>query len=272
MLQQLLDDAFEARQIEYWGLCPIDPLLPYFPNSAARRVPPTAKSAILCLFPYFTGEQPQRNLSYYAVIPDYHQLAGEMLQETCTLLAAHYPQNSFVPFVDTSPIDEVKTAALCGLGNIGQNALLINKEYGPLCFIGSILTDLAAPAVIREDNEGCTHCGRCVKACPADAISPTGINPSLCLSALTQQKKDLSPDQIVLIRRNKLAWGCDHCSLACPIPKKPTPIKEFYGQIVPTATPQNLDELMSNRAFSYRGKKVMLRNLEILGGGESPSK
>lgn len=265
MLQEILATAFQKHQIQYWGLCPIEPLLPFFANRAATRVPPGVKSAIVCLLPYFTGEQAERNLSYYAIIPDYHLVAGRLLQDVCGHLARYYGQNSFVPFVDLSPIDEVKAAALCGLGSIGQNSLLINREYGALCFIGSILTDLEAPPIVRVGNEGCTHCGRCIKTCPAAALGPKGLDPSHCLSALTQQKKPLSPQQIELICQNKLAWGCDQCSLACPIPPKLTPIREFYEEIEPTATPQNLDRLMCNRAFAYRGKAVMLRNLNILG-------
>ncbi len=268
MLQKILDSAFQKHEIQYWGLCPIEPLLPFFANNAAARAPSPVKSAIVCLIPYYTGEHPERNLSHYAIIPDYHIVAGKMLQEVCELLAQHYPQNTFVPFVDISPIDEVKAASLCGLGNIGPSSLLINREYGALCFIGSILSDLGASAVIRAGNEGCIHCGRCITACPAAAISPQGIDPSRCLSALTQQKKELSPEQTELIRQNKLAWGCDQCSLACPIPRKRTPIRAFRQQVIPTANLQNLDQLMINRAFAYRGKKVMLRNLNILDSTE----
>ncbi len=264
MLQNLLSNAFNKHQIEYWGLTPLDSLLPFFENSAAKRVPSNASSVIVCLLPYFTGEHPTRNLSYYAIIPDYHNIVGEMLKGICEQLTEHYPHNSFVPFVDISPIDEVKAATLCGLGNIGPSSLLINKEYGALCFIGCIITDLAASSIIREGNEGCVHCDQCISACPAQALSPNGLDATKCLSALTQQKKELSSDQIERIRQNKLVWGCDCCSLACPIHSKPTPIREFYGQIIPCVTPQNLDTLMQNRAFAYRGKKVMLRNLKLL--------
>ena len=69
-----------------------------------------------------------------------------------------------------------------------------------------------------------------------------------------------------LIRRGGLAWGCDRYLLACPKNRgvKRTQIEAFQSDVEPMLTAENLDRLLQNRAFAWRGRAVLERNLALL--------
>jgi epoxyqueuosine reductase len=112
----------------------------------------------------------------------------------------------------------------------------------------------------------CTGCRRCEAACPTKALHNGRLDPAKCRSAITQKKGALTPFEETQIAKGALAWGCDLCTLACPhnaqLPL--THVKEFTDGIVPVLTEQNADALLKNRAFAWRGKEVLLRNLRLL--------
>lgn len=62
-------------------------------------------------------------------------------------------------------------ARLSGLGFIGKSGLFISKEYGSKIRLATILTDLEVRAEKEIINNGCGTCDKCVKNCPAGAIS-----------------------------------------------------------------------------------------------------
>lgn len=98
------------------------------------------------LFPYrFPDDDPGRNLSRYACVEDYHQAGGRVLRALAEDLAILWPGRAFEPFLDNSPLPEVYAAALCGLGVVGDNGLLIHPRYGSYVFIGTIVTDAPLP-------------------------------------------------------------------------------------------------------------------------------
>lgn len=65
-----------------------------------------------------------------------------------------------------------KTAArLSGLGFIGKSGLFISKEYGSKIRLATVLTDMPLNSECPPVANGCGTCDKCVKACPAGAIS-----------------------------------------------------------------------------------------------------
>ncbi|HHU84383.1 MAG TPA: DUF1730 domain-containing protein [Clostridiales bacterium] len=227
-------------------------------------IPENAKSIIVYLFPYYLGEEnyKNRNISRYAVPRDYHSVAGELLDDFCEILNEKYPNDEFVPFLDNSPIPEVSAAIACSLGVRGKNRLLINDDYGSYCFIGEIVTTKEYEYSSPEKTV-CENCGLCEKACPVNAINNGKIDAEKCMSAITQQKKELTDEQQKIIKDSGICWGCDICQEACPKNKKPkiTPINAFIESAIP-----NIDEntTLENRAFAWRGEKVIRRNIEII--------
>lgn len=247
------------------GCCRFDDDLILPDVRSASRLPQNAKSIIIGLFPYYVGESTDRNLSLYSCIPDYHIIAGRMLDDACLLLKKAFPQNQFVPFVDASPIREVAAALRAGLGVKGKNGQLITEEYGSLVFIGEIVSDLELNAVSRPEIQ-CENCGACISACPTGALCDQCFDRTVCRSFFSQKKGALSDWQITQLKEGKLAWGCDICTLVCPHNHAPqiTPIAEFKNDFESVLTEQNLERLMANRAFAWRGEKVLRRNLSIL--------
>ncbi len=64
-------------------------------------------------------------------------------------------------------------AAGCGLGEIGYAKVFLTKRFGPRVRIGLIFTDCELePDPILDTGTICTHCGACVRECPADAVPP----------------------------------------------------------------------------------------------------
>ena len=232
------------------------------PCMAKGRLPKNASSVISVLFPYKVPIR-KGNLSLYAAVPDYHEIAGHMLDTACNALSNAFGEHNFVWFIDNSPIPEVYAASLCGLGMIGDNGLLINEKYGTFCFIGEIVTDLDVPAT-GHGVAYCEHCGTCRASCPGKALSEDGFVRDNCLSYITQKKGMLTEVEAGLIRKNGSVWGCDVCQDVCPhnAVAADTYIDAFLRRANPDVTENDLADA-SDRAYMWRGKNIVKRNLDI---------
>ena len=72
-------------------------------------------------------------------------------------------------------------AELAGLGVIGKNYLLTNREYGNLLWFGAILTDADLVPDKRVEYAICDGCSICVEACPAGALNdPASFDRKEC--------------------------------------------------------------------------------------------
>ena len=261
-ISQLIRDHFPAP----FGFCSIESAQPYLTCRALSRVPQDARSVIVLTFPYYTGEHIQRNISRYAMIPDYHLVAGEYLKNLCSLFKEAFPQYQFEAFVDNSPLREVACGQAAGLGVIGDNGLLIHPTFGSYLFLGEIVTDLFLEPDVPI-GEHCLHCGACQKACPQGALQKNGsVELSLCRSHITQKKGELSDFEKEQILEGRLIWGCDICNDVCPMNQTPqiSPIPEFMASVLPLMDEQLILDFLDNRPFNYRGKKTILRNYYLL--------
>jgi epoxyqueuosine reductase QueG len=231
--------------------------------------------AIMLAVPYLT-EQVTRNISAYAVSRDYHLYFKELFAGVIALLKSEFPEYRFEGFTDHSPIDEINAAALSGLGIIGTNGLLITKKYSSFVFVGEIVTN-AEIDYKKHDIVLCENCGLCLHACP------TGCDKSGCLSAVTQKKGELTKDEAELIVSHRIAWGCDLCQKVCPHTKKAIESGSIYSDLpffkqkrTPYLTYDIINEMSEDefkeRAYSWRGKPTLLRNLSLLENLESSDK
>lgn len=62
-------------------------------------------------------------------------------------------------------------ATSAGIGWIGKNGLLINREYGPRLSLGTVLTDAPLRSGTPVEFNQCGECNLCVEFCPSDAIT-----------------------------------------------------------------------------------------------------
>lgn len=257
---------FEEEKIEYFSLLPYSQCRIIRPDIMAREnfVP---RSVIIFLVPYYSGECV--NISRYAASRDYHIYLNAVNDRLSKFLRNEAAGTRSKGYGDHSPIDERDAAAKCSLGVIGDNGLLINEKYGSYVFIGELICDIE-PDLLASASVGavnfCEHCGACRIACPTGKLS----NPEKpCLSAITQKRGSLTDSEKELIKKSGTVWGCDACQEACPHNENPeiTPISFFREGRIVNLTPEILSDMsdgeFSSRAFSWRGRTPLLRNLEI---------
>jgi epoxyqueuosine reductase len=153
-------------------------------------------------------------ISCYAWGRDYHQVIGGKLKTLSAYLSDELmPDAKTKWYVDTGPILEQSYASAAGLGWIGKNTLLLNKQYGSFLLLGEILTN--AELVVDEPVENlCKTCTLCVDACPVGALEEAGVlNANKCISYLTLEHRSEFPSDVDL--HGYLA-GCDLCQTVCP--------------------------------------------------------
>ncbi len=268
-----LSEFLQKKQIDTYGAIPLASCRvtrPYLLD----RVGIAEGNVLMLAVPYLTPActSPDRNLSAYAVSRDYHLFFEELFSELLQELNTRFPQYRHAAFADHSPIDEVTAAAMANLGVIGANRLLITETYASYVFLGELITTAPLPTAVHEIRT-CENCGACQAACP------TLAKGFPCLSALTQEKRALNDAEIALLRAHPLIWGCDICQEVCPHTKAArargkleSPIPFFHEAPIAHLTLATLDGMsdaeFSSRAYAWRGRPTVRRNLTIQEKGE----
>jgi epoxyqueuosine reductase QueG len=98
------------------------------------------------------------------------------------------------------------TAVAAGLGTIGKNTLLLNKQYGNMLTIGAILTDLELASDPLSESICMEKCRKCITDCPVDAIESGIVNQKLCRMH-TDGKTKRGFDTV----------DCNLCRTVCPM-------------------------------------------------------
>ena len=233
-----------------------------------------AKSIIVCAFPYYVGEMNDSNISKYCYGKDYHIVAKEMLGKICTYLENEIEGFEYKIFADNGPLVDRHLAYLAGIGYFGINNNIITDEYGSYVFIGYIVNNFEFYAS-EPLPKTCIKCGNCVKYCPGNAILGNyELNPKRCLSYITQKKGDLCDEEIKILKENRKIFGCDICQDVCPHNKKIeiTNIQEFKENLITTLNYEEIKDISNkefkrrygDRAFSWRGKNIIKRNMDII--------
>jgi epoxyqueuosine reductase len=254
-----------------------------------RHVVPGARSVIVTgtLYntdrPYSEEVPPQvARLSRYAWGDDYHVV----IQSRLDALLAWMKSASAAPFearayVDAGPVQERVYAQYAGLGWIGKNTCVINREIGSWVFLGEIICTLPLEPD-AEALEQCGSCTRCLDACPTGALVEPGVLDSArCLSYLTIELRSSIPeDQRISVGGH--VYGCDICQEVCPYNQPAptsidTPWQPRAGLDLPRLVEMwrrpdgELRALVQGSAMT-RAKLVGLRrNLAVaIGNGEEP--
>ena len=153
-----------------------------------QRLLSGAQTIICCGLNYYHGEPNSQELhqeghgwiSRYAWGDDYHDVLLGKLQALETFIHQEIsPRAKLKSYVDTGPILERSYAASAGLGWIGKNTMLINRQAGSYFFIGEILTDLQLVSDTPEPDH-CGNCTLCLDACPTEALVPYQLDANRC--------------------------------------------------------------------------------------------
>lgn len=213
-----------------------------------------AKSIISVLLNYFPDKLPADNQHYkiskYALGIDYHYVIKDKLNQLIGYLKDTLKiEANFRCFSDSAPIFDKTWASTAGLGWIGKNSLLINKNLGSFFFIGEIITDLKLQPDEPFIANHCGNCSACIDACPTSAIiAPFTIDARKCISYQTIENKEEIPLEIIEIQGD-LIFGCDICQDVCPWNRKSKPhnISEFkLSDILAKIDKESLENITSS--------------------------
>ena len=77
-------------------------------------------------------------------------------------------------------IDYNFAAKVCGLGDVGMSGHLIAPKMGPFVRMAFIITDAPLETDAPFGETLCDKCGKCIPACPGNAVSESGTDSWQC--------------------------------------------------------------------------------------------
>lgn len=270
----------EAPRLEKWLKENRHGEMRYMENYFDKRLDPAllvdgAKSVISLLYNYYPSQQQRPDapkISKYAYGQDYHEVIKNKLKEFLDILKKEIGDINGRAFVDSAPVLDKAWAKKGGLGWIGKNSNLINKQQGSFFFIAELIIDVP----LEYDGpikDYCGTCTRCIDACPTEAIiEPYVVDGSKCISYLTIELKENIPAEF----KNKMdhwAFGCDVCQDVCPWNRfsKPhheplfqSPLLNLSEQDWFDMTEEVFQKTFKNSAIKRTKYKGLKRNLEFI--------
>ncbi len=183
-----------------------------------------------------------------------------------TVPPMHFDPHNYDPDGDSrGPLSLPHAAVEAGLGTLGLNLMLLTSEFGPRVLLAGVLTSAPLEPDRPLDTPLCLGeaCGRCLLACPGDAILHWGLDKAKCaphaspygFSYLTRHLEQVvqattAEAQLTLLKSKEsfMVWqsilrgvgvysGCTRCVDVCPVGKDYEEIREIQEEI-PERTPE----------------------------------
>jgi epoxyqueuosine reductase len=230
--EPLTEDAY---RLENWLNQGKHGSMAYMENHFELRVNPCklvpgAKSVITLLLNYYPQEQQNPSspkISKYAYGDDYHEVIKKKLNFILGEIKETIGDIHGRGFVDSAPVLERSWAVRSGLGWVGKNGNLINKEKGSFFFIATLIVDLELEYDDPFAKDFCGTCRKCIDACPTEAILENKVvDGSKCISYFTIELKELFVPEEMKGKSDNWIFGCDVCQDICPWNRFSKPTKE----------------------------------------------
>lgn len=214
----------EAPRVEEWLKRGYHGKMSYLESHFDKRLDPTllvpgAKSVVSLIYNYFPTKDLAREgelkIAKYAYGEDYHHVVKDKLVIFLERLREQIGQIEGRAFVDSAPVLERAWAQRSGIGWVGKNSLILNRDMGSFFFLAELIIDLELePDGPMKDY--CGTCTACMDACPTDAIpEPSVVDGSKCISYFTIELKEEIPAS-VKGKFDDWVFGCDICQDVCP--------------------------------------------------------
>lgn len=276
----------EAVRLREWLSAGNQGEMAYMNNHFEKRIDPRellpgSKSIVSLLHNYYSAVEPDDprapQVAKYAYGKDYHRVIRKKLKALLAELRSEIGEVNGRGFVDSAPVAERSWAARAGLGWIGKNGMLINRESGSYFFIAELLLDIE----LKYDSpvpDLCADCRICIDACPTGAIvEPQVVDARRCISYLTIEYKGEIPAPLAR-KMGRQVFGCDICQDVCPFNIKTRQHREpRFDMTVELKKLRKeewraMDEAMFERVFSGSAVKRagfagMRRNIERFFSG-----
>ena len=259
---EVLDE--DARRLESWLNKGMNGSMSYMENYFDIRIDPTrlvpgAKSVITLLLNYFPGRESSAGhladagdledaghladagtdagtprIAKYAYGKDYHEVIRGKLKNLLERIREQIGEVNGRGFVDSAPVLERSWAVRSGLGWVGKNGNLLNRQAGSFFFIATLIVDLELEYDTPFTGDYCGTCRKCIEACPTEAILDNKVvDGSKCISYFTIELKDqLIPDEMKGKFQDWL-FGCDTCQDVCPWNRFSSPTTETAFAPIP---------------------------------------
>ena len=274
----------DAKRLEQWLAKGMQGNMQYMENHFDLRIDPTklvpgAKSVITLLLNYFPEEQPYSEtpkIAKYAYGQDYHEVIRDKMKLLIGLIKEKIGEINGRGFVDSAPVLERAWAVKSGLGWVGKNGNLINKQQGSFFFIATLITDLQLEYDSPYAKDFCGTCTKCIDSCPTDAILPDKvIDGSKCISYFTIELKEALIPESMKGKFDNWMFGCDTCQDVCPWNRFSEGTKEEAFTPIPAIlnftfnqwedlTEENFKEIFKHSPLKRSKYKGIKRNLHFI--------
>jgi epoxyqueuosine reductase len=276
----------EAPKLEAWLNQNYQGEMAYMANHFDKRLDPTklvegAKTVVSLVYNYFPKkelfqEEEAYKIAKYAYGQDYHHVIKDKLKVLLENLQQEIGEIGGRAFVDSAPVMERQWAQKSGLGWLGKNSLLLNKEMGSFFFLAELVIDLevAPDPPMRKDY--CGTCTKCIDACPTEAIVQPGVvDASKCISYLTIELKENIPSGFKGKMENWV-FGCDICQDVCPWNRFSKPhheplfdpkpeLEEMTNRDWEEITDETFNKVFSKSAVKRTKVEGLRRNVKFVG-------
>lgn len=266
----------DARRLEQWLQKGMHGNMQYMENYFDMRIDPSllvpgAKSVITVLKNYYPSAEQKTDgpkISKYAYGKDYHDVMRSQLKELMEEIKNNIGEVHGRGFVDSAPVLERTWAEKSGLGWVGKNGNLINKQTGSFYFIATLICDLDLEYDDPFVKDYCGTCTRCIDACPTDAILPGKIvDGSKCISYFTIELKDMLIPGEMKGKFDNWMFGCDTCQDVCPWNRFSKPHHETQFEPLPEVLNLSTSEWenMTEESFKKIFKNSPLKRTKYIG-------
>lgn len=274
-------------------------------RSDIRKFLPTAKSVIVTGTVYFSdsGSIPQSvnggsgdrvhrsveptdhvRVARYARGRDYHHVLADRLTSLVAWMreaSVNDAEFDAAIFVDKHHVQERVYAQHAGVGWIGKNTCVINRDLGSWMLLAGVATslplDIDPPAF-----DQCGACTLCLDACPTGAlVEPHTLDATKCISYLTIELQTPIP----LSQRDGVGdhlFGCDICQDVCPWNLAPARASDAIwndqgrdgarASVLWQRTDDELHQFVKGGAMTHLSLSGLRRNLAlVIGNSRDPA-
>lgn len=201
----------------------------------------------------------QAYIARYSLGRDYHKVIRQKLKRIWQKIEAYLEEHNLPAaqgrvFTDSAPVLEKALAQKAGLGWIGKNTLMLNRDAGSWFFLGEIYTSIPLPIDAATTDQHCGTCSACIDVCPTAAFTgPYELDARKCISYLTIEHRG-SIDPTLRSAIGNRIFGCDDCQVFCPWNK----FANFTSE--PDFTPRhNLDDTDLLSLFAWTETEFLNR-------------